>query len=603
MSRIAKGFILCTALLSGAPSEGLAQKAGWAETPINDAQSLVGGGGTHPAVLIVNRLNRPGISARSEDAGVTWREFSVEATNSQTFFPSISNSTEFYALSGGFLTGNPQPSPARMHRSIDRGATWQLVSPALVASTGEPLGNLAPAAQIGILYATQMAPTICFTGLCSYGGIRAFVSKDGGSTWQSIQEGLSANGVRLVPAPSDVRVVYAATSVGVYRSDNQGTNWRLIREVQGVHERQVVVDHQDANTVYVRPGSGTELLVTEDAGSTWATRNTPEMGALSGYVITDPNQAGRVITVGPSGETIQSKDRGRAWARIAPSSGGGILQTQAGKPVFVASAAGRTLVGLLSAAVKRFEITEQAFAVGSDIWWIPAESGSGWTIAQHASGQTFVVWYTYDAAGQPTWKVISGGTWTDSVTFTGSLYTTQGPALDTSFDPSRVVVRPAGEATLRFNGDSQATFIAISPDGTRTEKPIVRQLFGPPSTTLGESLADMWWSPSESGWGLAVSQQYAKVFATWFVYDSSGAPTWLVMPDMNLDTSGASRPRFTGAIYAMRGPASGAPYDASRVVPTQVGSASLAFPTQDRLEFSYSAFGRSVTKVLERQPF
>lgn len=368
----------------------------------------------------------------------------------------------------------------------------------------------------------------------------------------------------------------------------------------------MVIDRRDPNILYMRPGSGTELLVTEDGGVSWISTNTPEMGGLFGYVIADPTQAGRVVAIGSNGEAIQSRDRARTWSRIAPSSGGAMLLTQAGRPTFVASAAGRSLLGLTSAAVKRFEISEQAFAVGSDIWWNPAESGSGWTITQHASGQAFVVSYAYDAAGQPTWKFISGGTWTDAVTFKGSLYTTQGPALDAEFDPNRVVVRAAGEATVRFDNDSQATFISIGTDGVRTENRIVRQLFGPPGAVLGESLADLWWNPLESGWGLAVSQQYSKVFATWFVYDSSNAPTWLVMPDMNLDfvqVSGVSRPRYSGAIYVMRGPSSTAAYDPRQVVPVEVGSASLTFPTQERLEFRYSAFGRTVTKTLERQPF
>ena len=52
----------------------------------------------------------------------------------------------------------------------------------------------------------------------------------------------------------------------------------------------------------------------------------------------------------------------------------------------------------------------------SDMWWNPAESGWGISIAQHAStNQVFAVWYTYDprepaSSGRfkPLWLVMPG---------------------------------------------------------------------------------------------------------------------------------------------------------------------------------------------------
>ena len=39
---------------------------------------------------------------------------------------------------------------------------------------------------------------------------------------------------------------------------------------------------------------------------------------------------------------------------------------------------------------------------------------------------------------------------------------------------------------------------------------------------------DMWFNPSESGWGVNFTQDYnGPIFATFFVYDSNGAPTWV----------------------------------------------------------------------------
>ena len=40
---------------------------------------------------------------------------------------------------------------------------------------------------------------------------------------------------------------------------------------------------------------------------------------------------------------------------------------------------------------------------------------------------------------------------------------------------------------------------------------------------------DMWFNPSESGWGVNFTQDYnGPIFATFFVYAASGSPTWVV---------------------------------------------------------------------------
>lgn len=87
----------------------------------------------------------------------------------------------------------------------------------------------------------------------------------------------------------------------------------------------------------------------------------------------------------------------------------------------------------------------------TDIYWDPAESGWGLTVSQHGNN-AFVVWYTYDTSGQPLFVVMPGGTFSDSMTFTGDLYTTTGPYFGGgSFDPSQVRVNNVGTATLEFD--------------------------------------------------------------------------------------------------------------------------------------------------------
>lgn len=112
-----------------------------------------------------------------------------------------------------------------------------------------------------------------------------------------------------------------------------------------------------------------------------------------------------------------------------------------------------------------------------DIWWNPNESGWGITLNHHGDN-LFAVWFTYADDGRPLWIVMPGGTFVDTNTFTGKLYTTTGTPHTLPFDPTKTKLTEVGTATIRFNGNA-ATFTATVKGQTVT-KTIVRQPFGSP---------------------------------------------------------------------------------------------------------------------------
>ena len=70
--------------------------------------------------------------------------------------------------------------------------------------------------------------------------------------------------------------------------------------------------------------------------------------------------------------------------------------------------------------------------------------------------------------------------------------------------------------------------------------------------------SDMWWNPTESGWGLSITQHAGthQVFAVWYTYDprepsSTGRykPLWFVMPGGTWTTP----TRLTGPVYVTNG--------------------------------------------------
>lgn len=120
---------------------------------------------------------------------------------------------------------------------------------------------------------------------------------------------------------------------------------------------------------------------------------------------------------------------------------------------------------LIHAATKR--VQRQKFAAGpatgdlGDMWW-GGPSQDGWGIAiLEQRGALFSVWFTYDAAGKPTWFVMPAGQWTSPTTYSGRLYRTRGsPLLPLfgSYDASRFVATDVGPYSISFQGQASARF-------------------------------------------------------------------------------------------------------------------------------------------------
>lgn len=111
------------------------------------------------------------------------------------------------------------------------------------------------------------------------------------------------------------------------------------------------------------------------------------------------------------------------------------------------------------------------------LWWGGA-SQNGWGVAIHEQGaKLFVVWFTYDADGMPTWFAMPDGAWSDTRTWSGTVYRTRGPAWTLGdFDPAQVQKTPVGSVELRFTS-LDAARMDVTIDGRSVSLGIVRQLF------------------------------------------------------------------------------------------------------------------------------
>lgn len=102
---------------------------------------------------------------------------------------------------------------------------------------------------------------------------------------------------------------------------------------------------------------------------------------------------------------------------------------------------------------------------------------------------------------------------------------------------------------------------------------------------------DMWWNPSESGWGISFAQHAGthQVFAVWYTYDpreftatGKAKPLWFVMPGGNW----TSPTRITGTIFVTNG----VPFNqgGSNLRSTPVGTFTFEFSGSANGTFTYN---------------
>lgn len=115
------------------------------------------------------------------------------------------------------------------------------------------------------------------------------------------------------------------------------------------------------------------------------------------------------------------------------------------------------------------------------------------------------------------------------------------------------------------------------------------------ATTFSTDFTDIWFVPSESGWGINLIQQGNTLFATLFVYGPDRSPRWYVGSELN---AGSGTTTFTGSLNETSGTPFSAPWTGSTSTP--VGSMTIAFSGPNRGTLVYTVNGVQVTKIIER---
>lgn len=123
------------------------------------------------------------------------------------------------------------------------------------------------------------------------------------------------------------------------------------------------------------------------------------------------------------------------------------------------------------------------------------------------------------------------------------------------------------------------------------------------AATATTDYSDLWFVPSESGWGFNMAHQGDTIFLTLFVYGPDRLPTWYVASGMAYQPVGGAD-SFNGALFTT----TGTPFNVNPFIPSSVGVAQVGTvtftatsPTSGTL--NYTINGQNIIKNVVRQNF
>lgn len=202
-----------------------------------------------------------------------------------------------------------------VYKTRDRGRSWTRFS--------EGLSRI----RVMNVVIDPQLPANVFVGTLADG---VYKSPDGGRRWlprnTGIQKGtISANVNQLVFHPTDTQILYAATTVGVFRSTNGGQSWS--EHVRGMTEINFIVtlavDPRRPNIIYAGTSGG--VYRSFDGADHWVKVNNglvpddAKMASMAlgvNQLLINPANPDEVYA-GTTRGLFKTVNKGEAWARMA----------------------------------------------------------------------------------------------------------------------------------------------------------------------------------------------------------------------------------------------------------------------------------------------
>jgi hypothetical protein len=326
---------------------------------------------------------------------------------------------------------------------------------------------------------------------------------DGGATWSSITGNLPFAPVFDVKRhPSKPNWLYAATSVGVFTSEDGGATWSTTNEgPANIRVRELFwIDNATLGAAtYGRGMFKVSIASTPSYQDLWWSGPQENGWGLS-IVQRGPVLFSEIYAYDSQGQPVWIVMPGGSWnAALTAFSG----------PIYIASGswfaaydvarfsngaavgtATLTFSGTSSAtlaytingvsgtkALSRFNFgppDSTPVASYGDLWW-GGITQNGWGVSIHQQYRTlFALWYTYDRNGRSVWYAVPGGTWTAANVFTGTAYRSTGsPWIGAVYNAAAFNNQPVGTVTFTFTDLSNGV-MSYTIEGVSGSNPIVR---------------------------------------------------------------------------------------------------------------------------------
>ncbi len=346
---------------------------------------------------------------------------------------------------------------------------------------------------------------VAFTGFAAN---NLWQTLDGGATWSSITGNLPQVPVFDVKRhPARARWLYAATSVGVFTSEDGGANWSTTNEGPAnirVRELFWIDDATLGAATYGRgmfkvavaaggPDNYQDLWWSGAQENGWGISVTQHRDLLFSELFIYDAQGKPLWVVMPSGSWNASFTAftgpiyiptGSYFAAYDASRHSGGAAVGNATLTFIDRANGTlayTINGVSGTkAIQRIlfgPLDTTPVASYGDLWW-GGTAQNGWGVTINQQYRTlFCLWYTYDIAGRPTWFVVPSGSWTAANVYTGTAYRASGPPwIGVPYDASRHSLAPVGSVTFTF-GDANNAVMGYTIDGVSGTNALTRVPF------------------------------------------------------------------------------------------------------------------------------
>ena len=172
----------------------------------------------------------------------------------------------------------------------------------------------------GLIYDVAQSPANASVVLAgtdgSLTGFAIYRSIDGGETWNPVP---GPNEATVSFSFSSTGTVFAASSSGLWRSDNHGADFYAV-PVGGFQFNAVAVDPSNNSTVWLTRGAAPWVQKSTDGGKEWATANPPNNASACDSIAIDPSDSDRVL-VACQTELWLTTDGGQTWVGRASDLG------------------------------------------------------------------------------------------------------------------------------------------------------------------------------------------------------------------------------------------------------------------------------------------